>query len=427
MRRRLKLLLVLLVLAALAVHVLWWYWPRQRAAAPDPDGLPSRMLASGAFETCFWIPFPHQNLAALAGAVGDWPGWVAAASRAGGVPPPDLPGFGPFQVPPARELAACADRDAGGDGNDGGGRRLLIAAEIYPAIAVVAKLAGRVADNPWLAGGVVERGGHQTRVEWRGNLWTVQEGDGPDLSWSRRVPRVPVLALARLERGYQQLPPGTYLLTARPAAGGGSGTDFELALEGSAPPAPAPTAASSSPPILLAAAGPDGAAPPAAMALFDAGSTPPLHLPRAAVFHPPGVERWQLPAQGLAGFLGRGLPHGEAAGWSILALDRQSLTRAETLAPDLARLVPPTAVSGDTPALRLAIWIAPRPTLELVGRVRGLLEKVPLVARKEVRRWRDWEAVLQPLGRCDSISLLSTAGPQDAFSLVLHGCGSAAR
>jgi hypothetical protein len=229
---------------------------------------------------------------------------------------------------------------------------------------------------------------------------------------------VPVLALVRLERGYGELPPGTFLLRRQ-------GADLELAKDGAAPPALGlPVDLPSGRPVILALAGPDGVQPPAALALFDTGSTRPVRLPGMAVLHPPGTQRWSLPAQGLADLLGRGLPRGNAAGWSIVALDGASLARAAALAPHLARLVPPAGppLPGASP-LHLAVWVDPKPALELVGRVRGFLEKVPLVERRQVRRWRDWETVLTPLARCQRISLIATGAPPDAFALVLHGCG----
>ena len=149
-----------------AVSALYQYAPRERPAMPDQDGLPARLLASRAFETCFWVPYPHQNVGALARAVEDWPAWLAALARTADLPPPDLPSFGPFAVPPSSEVTACSDS---------GGDRLLVAAEVYPSIALIAKLAGRLAGNPWLSGGVVERGGRRAR---RGLITAVRRRAG---------------------------------------------------------------------------------------------------------------------------------------------------------------------------------------------------------------------------------------------------------
>ena len=86
--KRYRGLLILLVLVALAIgHYLYWYAPRERAAVPEPGGLPARLLASGAWDACFWIPYPHQNLAKLQGAIGDSAAWVGAVARIAELPP----------------------------------------------------------------------------------------------------------------------------------------------------------------------------------------------------------------------------------------------------------------------------------------------------------------------------------------------------
>jgi len=179
--------------ALLAAHVAYWYWPRERAVAPrlgregggaapaetggpagGAAGEPLQVLAAGAYDVCVWIPYPHQNLGALAEAIGDLQDVIGAAARLssgeGGEAsaprprePEEAPTFGPFEVPPASELVACSDL-AGG--------RLRVVARIYPALAVVAKLAGRVAGNPWLAGGAAG----STRIAWDGRLWSVVAG-----------------------------------------------------------------------------------------------------------------------------------------------------------------------------------------------------------------------------------------------------------
>ena len=195
--RRLAVIAGAVVLAALlAAHVVYWYVPRERAVVPrlragggaapaetggaagegagEAAGEPLRLLAAGAYDVCVWVPYPHQNLGALAAAIGDLQDVVGAAARLssgegseGSAPrprePEEAPTFGPFEVPPASEMVACSDL-AGG--------RLRVVARIYPALAVVAKLAGRVAGNPWLAGGAAG----STRIAWQGRLWTVVAG-----------------------------------------------------------------------------------------------------------------------------------------------------------------------------------------------------------------------------------------------------------
>jgi hypothetical protein len=303
--------------------------------------------------------------------------------------PEEAPTFGPFEVPPASEMVACSDL-AGG--------RLKVVARIYPALAVVAKLAGRVAGNPWLAGGVAG----STRIAWQGRLWTVTAGpEAPRLPAAPRTPAAPPatpaaapappetaaaatpelpesLAVVHWTGARPEIPPGYYALTrsgsdlslALVAAGGGGGA-------GSAAPAALPGVAGPLP-SLLVAVGPDwrgvepfaaaagglgGAAvaarPPAALALFETGGS---HLstlgdlPGLAVFNAtaPGAAagpvRWRLPTEGIFRVLAGRLPTADLAGWRILALDPGSLRQAEALAPRLAALVPPVPAGVTVPA-----------------------------------------------------------------------------
>lgn len=162
------------------------------------------------------------------------------------------------------------------------------------------------------------------------------------------------------------------------------------------------------------------------MALFDVEGGLKLGpigtLPGAAVFNPPGSRRWALPARGLAGILARNLPRGNSAGWDIVALDAASLARAEALAPEISALDPP---AGDGPGSRLVLglWLRPRDALRLVTTLRKGFEKVPLVERRQVQTWRDWETLLRPLAACERASLAATRSPS-ALLLRLQGCGS---
>ncbi len=247
----------LLILALLAGHVWYWYLPRERAAAPRLGAAgggvaePLQLLAGGAYDVCLWLPYPHQNLGVLAAAIGDPQDLIEAAVRltadlsgnaanagnagdAGEIgkeaaarrarEPEELPTFGPFQVPPASELVACADL-AGG--------RLRVVARIYPALAVVAKLAGRLAGNPWLAGGAAGN----TRVTWSGRLWSATAGEElPPAAVVAAGAPVPAgatqdvalpesLAVVHWTGARQEIPAGYYALTRR-------GSDLALSLVG---------------------------------------------------------------------------------------------------------------------------------------------------------------------------------------------------
>lgn len=433
--KRFRNLLLLLVLAALAAgHYLYWYAPRERAAAPEAGGLPARLLGSGAYDACFWAPYPHQNLAQLQGAIDNEAAWLAAVARVAEVPAPVVPAFGPFTVPPASELAGCSDLD---------GDRFLIVSKIYPSLAAIARLSGKLAENPWLSGGEVANVRNDgpvpvqrtLTIAWREGYWTVSAGgELPDLS-SREAPSVTFpegLAVFRLLRSVSEFPVGNYRLRRE-------GEDLVLALDREGPSAPPrPELPRRVHPVLLAVAGPSWPAaepeplPPAAFALFDLDEASRSarisslgSLPGAAVFNAPGEQRWGLPTQGIAGLVTKGLPKGSANGWRIVAVDETSLHQAKILAPRLTALTAPEGDGGqldDQGRLILGLWAQPRPAVQIIAEIRKVLEGIPLVAQSQVRKWRDWETLLRPLAVCQGLELTATQSPP-SFRLVLQRCG----
>jgi hypothetical protein len=434
MRRR-SLIAVVVLLLLLVGHYWYWYAARERPAAPDPAGMPARLLASGAYDACAWAPYPHQNVGVLAGAVDDGARYIEAAARMAGAPPPVLPSFGPFALPPSREIVACSDWD---------GQRFTAAARVYPVLGAVARLAGRLAGNPWLAGGeiaqtereagaspgragLVERTVH---VAWRDGYWTVSAGEEPELPAAAGEPdSEPTLARIRLNEEVSQFPAGTYhlrrhdgeleLALARPAGGAQPGPGVGDPLEG---------VEAAERPVLFAVAGPAWPAaepaplPTAALLLFDTGETQAMQLPSMAIVHPEGKERWSIPGQGIAGLLLRRLPRRNVAGWQIVAVDALALRRTRALLPRLNALAPKDGSQPPSGRLVLGLWFEPRGTARLVGRVRGMLEKIPLVDRRQVRQWRDAETLLAPLKRCRQVALASTESPP-SFRLRFEGCG----
>jgi hypothetical protein len=393
--RLLPLVGVLVLLLAAAGHVVYWYLPRERAVRPRAGDLPARLLASDTYDAVLWLPYPHQNLGVLEESVGDSGAWLAAAARWGGAEEVGeslaWPGFGPFRAPPSRELAAAV----GKDGVE------VLAARVYPALALVARLAGKVAGNPWLAGGEVEVDGRPATVAWDGGLWTVVRdgasvpGDGPA---EQQTPE-PLLAAVRLVRpAGDALPAGLYALTRRDG-------DLTLATAGSeaaAPVWPDSMDSDSGDPVSLALlrgpAGVDDGETPALLLLFGGMDGGLLGLPGAAVLYPPAapgekVDRLELPHERLPSVLRRELPRGEAGGLRVVASGRSALAAAEALAPEVASRL---TLRGTAPVL--ALRLDPGPTLALLDDVVGTLEDLPLVSKREVRRWRDARTVLRPLG-----------------------------
>lgn len=422
MRRLLRIAIPPLVILLIVGYLLYAYWPRERASVPSE--MPARLLASGGYGACLWIPYPHQNLGKLEGAIDDPSLYLAAAARVADVPAPVLRPFGPFAVPPSSEIVACSDLD---------GKRFLLMARVYPGLAAVAKLAGLVADNPWLRGGDAKetQGGSDSgpeervlHVDWREGYWTVRLGDEPPPAAKGKVPTYPAsLGIFHLGKDISDLPAGDYVLQRH-----GEDLDATL-LGGAAPPTPPPFTQGPDAPALLAVAGADWPAdsekplPAAAMMLFDSRgglSFGPLgSLPGLAILNPEGEKRWGLPAKGLGGLLAQNLPNGNVAGWSVVALDDASLARAEALAPQISTLAPP---DGDGEgALILGLWLRPEPALRRVSQFRKSLEKIPLAEPRQVERWRDWETLLSPLAACEQASAVAARSPS-GFLLRLHAC-----
>lgn len=458
-----------LLAAAAVAHVLWWSWPRAHATLPDPGDLPGALLVTDRLPVALWIAYPHQNLATLAGAVGREDGadaWLAALARRTDLPATELPGFGPFPAPPARELAAASDL---------AGEKVVIAARVEPLFAVLSRIAGLVAGNPWLAGGEVEAFGGRAEVRWMGTLWIASnlplaevillEGDTRTAPGPAILER-PALAALRLDQPLSLLPAGLHALrddeerltlsTDAPAGGradsgggagrsagpaGASGTggaqrSARLAGPGtrSAPPPSPPTPSPPSPDrlrdvglpdallerwgvsllVLSGADGPAGGA--AALALFrDVGGARQLgpltfQVPAAAVWHRAGAGRFSLPGEGLLGLLGGGRDPARD-GWRITATGSEAKGRAQALGPAITPLLS---------RLRVGLWADPRPALATVEDVADFLEAIPLAGRDEARRWRDWQVLLAPLAACERLSI---EGWATAIHLEARQCG----
>ncbi len=133
-------------LLAAAAHYRHYFSPRERAGVASPE-LAALLAADSPFERVLWLASPHQNLGALDERVGDLELYLAELSRLTGVARPRLPRFGPFALPPAREIVMAWN---------GSGESFLGVARIEPGVAWLARLSGRIAGNPWLAGGRVD-------------------------------------------------------------------------------------------------------------------------------------------------------------------------------------------------------------------------------------------------------------------------------
>ena len=150
----------LIVLGALG-HLYYWYWPRLHPAQPDPQSVVAGLVAGPVGrEIRLWIPFPHQNLAVAARSLGGLETVGPAAQELLGLAATNLPSFGPFRFPPAKEIVLAVDEE---------GRGLFAVAQIYPFAAWVFRAAGWLAGNPWMAGGDLNLGGEAVTITWRGS------------------------------------------------------------------------------------------------------------------------------------------------------------------------------------------------------------------------------------------------------------------
>ena len=379
-RRVAMLLLALLGVVAVVGHVMFWYQARERPGVPSA-GLAAALLADDTFDAAVWMPYPHQNLGRLRAVAGFEGDALAAMARLGGLPSPELPGFGSMAVPPARELAVASSED---------GSHFVLAAKVYPAFAAFARLSGRLANNPWLAGGEVVRQEQRLRVAWRDGWWTVTTGE-----WS--LPESPqqsepdgegsALAFLQLHRPPEGFPAGRYALrrdgsmleltsTARfdgaPPWNDGRMVElgaFLLALEA------LPEPPSSTP------------RPPRFLAFFSLDDVDLPELPRATSIRAPGALRWELPGESILGLTGREPRAAEVDGWGAESLDSAGLEQARQLVPVLQPLA--------SEPLSLGVWLDLEAGLAEVSRLVGILEEVPLVPRRRVQRWRDVETVLE--------------------------------
>jgi hypothetical protein len=403
--------LVVAALALLAVgHYLYWYSPRPRAAALRPGSFAADLLTAGDYDACLWLPYPHQNLGALADVLGtgDQAGverYLAAVAQISGLPELEVPHFGPFRAPPAREVVVTASAD---------GERWAVAAQVYPVLAVVARLAGKLAGNPWLAGGTVSLSDRPATVRWAGRLWLLESAAPPRAASSRAarlpLPEGPALSRLVVRRPQGLVLAGSYRLRSQ---------DGVLELAGEAPgewgsrpgelPIPAVEApageridgeatAADGPIVAVLFASGDAVGGGARAGVLLAGEGG-FSLPGAAVLSRSGGERWRLPGEGILRRLRGELPAGEHAGWQVVAFDRESLARAFEVGE---RLAPLAARGEDAPTW--ALWARPGPAARRVEDVAEALEAIPLIGRQRARRWRAWATVLAPLARYDRLT-----------------------
>lgn len=377
---------VILVAVLLVVgHVYYWYLPRERPGVPAADSLASRLLAKDDYTVSLWMPYPHQNLGQLYKKAGVENETLGALARLVALPTPQVPNFGTMRVPPASELVLAADEDNG---------RFALCAKVYPLFASFARLSGRLAKNPWLSGGEIYVDGQRLEVAWRGNWWTVASPDLPPLEsmvGAEPVADPEALALIQVRRAQQPLPSGRFYLQRRQGglevvSSGASEAwltpfaDLDLTQKG----------------VFLLAMSTRRAAPEEAaqaMAFFSLDDVELPELPRVMMVHSAEGEHWELPGASILELAGDGVETTAVGPWTVTALDKVSLRSGRELVPHLG------PVLDDSSALRWGLWLDLGKGLAEVSRIVKVLQQVPIVPRRQVERWSDFETALEPLAR----------------------------
>ncbi len=378
------------VAATALVYLGLVFTPRERARVASPE-LADLLAADTRFEHVLWIASPHQNLGVLDERVGNLEVYLAELARLAGISLPRVPSFGPFSLPPARELALAWN---------GSGKSFLGVARIEPGVGLVARIAGRLAGNPWLAGGRVEASGRVIEVRWQGGLWIVASGLPADFSWPLpaaegagrdRAEREAIAELV-LRRPVGPLSAGRFVL-ARAADG------LEVRA-GVLPEIPQPASEWSFPGVSFWVGstdrGPTGG--PGLFLLWDAAEG---GIPRVAVLQRGGGRSFKLPGESLLRLVGEGEP-AYRLGWSVRATQRSARRDGLLLVPWFERHLP--RPGGRTAWLGWAGRLAPAASGRTLERLARNLARLPLLPAQEVERLALGARLLAPFRDCAAIT-----------------------
>jgi len=375
-----------LLLAAAVAHWAYGYSARAREGSPRLE-IARALLADPAWEAVLWLPFPHQNLGALDERVGDFRAWLGLIAEVAGRPAPRLPRFGPWTAPPAREWVVAVD-------GDGGARS---AAAVYPAVALLARAAGRLAGNPWMGGGEVELGdGRRGRVSWSGTVWSFESYGAAAVSAPPPAEEEGGEALARLRfrKPPDPLPPGLWRLRQDPAGG-------VVAELGEVPdPLDAGPGGADAPAAWLAEAAPGPVGGPWALLLWEGGGSV-EGFPRAALVARGGGQPWSLPGSRIAK-LARLEPRRERVADVVSsAFDPEALAGARGVEPWLLATLPGPA--GDAPWRSFAAGADPLRAGAALRRAARHLGRLPVLGEREAARLDRAADLLAPWTGCGDL------------------------
>lgn len=416
-RRRLLVWILLALAGAVAAHVVYWYWPRIHAARPVAGGEARALLDTPDYDVALWIPYPHQNLAALERRVGNLDDLARALARLSGAPAPQMPRLGPFRLPPARELAWAASAD---------GHRWRLVVRLYPAVAIVLRAAGRLAGNPWLSGGTVDSAGRHLEVTWMGSqTWCLEpRGERVDTDSARRAgagtaTRVEAdesaVGLVRLATPHETLPAGTYRISAR---------DGALEATMGDPPAGTlrairtmPTAGAAL--TLLRREHPSSGDGVAALAIVPGPSDRPTQLPTAVSLSEGLSSPLGLPGERQLGRLGIHPLQRRFGTWTIRAWDDSATEFGRRMVPRVKAWA--SGDSRQTTAVQIDLAAIGRWAASLGAG----LNQLPLVGEAMAGRWLDVARLAQACGpRARLLAAVNDSPPSVAIRLEQAPQGS---
>ena len=405
--RRRRYWIAAALLVALVAHWAYWYSPRERPVEATAPFL--RLLeGEGSWDRVLWIAYPHQNLGAVDEALGSLEDYLAELARVAEIDAPRLPRFGPFAVPPARELA-LAWNDEGGE--------LLGVARIYRGLGIVARLAGRLAGNPWLAGGRAKSGGREYVVSWEGPLWVVRTANSQAgelqlaepasaASPASATARGPLLAEARLARPTGPVAPGNFQLARHedgieirggdlPGLPGDRSTGAAGEADGEAD-----TLRLDLPQLALWVATADRG-PVGGPGLFLLWEEKESIVPRVATLQRGGGRAFKLPGESLLELVGKADPEFRL-GWVARGTDSRAKREALRIVPWLERHYP--RASDRERWLAAAGRLAPRRAAGMIERLASRLRAIPLIPAAEVARVEAGALLLKPLADCSRLT-----------------------
>ncbi len=395
---------VVLTATLLVGHYFFWYRARAHDGRPDPSSLASRLvLADEGLPYRIWLPFPHQNLAALERDIGPVEALNRASIQLTGMNLVEIPSFGPFRLPPSREIFLAMDQDRS---------QVLMVVRMYPLVRWLLRAAGSVAGNAWLSGGEVQVSGRDLVVRWDGGNWIASSAEpGLDVSPAEYVGR-DVFALFRLGETFGIVPEGLFSLELQ-----------EDTLLVSSVPHRFP-AESSKVRILddagmaLISANFSNSSRPqeaAAIVLFSPPEGRSQRVPGAAVVHRGGDDRWLLPGERLLSVVGIRPVSLSRDPWTVWAYDDSSLEKGADVVQTI-EAIEASARAQDVSAVGEIDLDQARKAVRVIDSV---LSAVPLIGREEARRWSTLSSLLDLMSEYSSLSYRIGEAP-DRLELIVE-------